>query len=266
MSWSDARAAPSTRRPAQSRIRPRPPAPVGWPGPAGHLKRLPRGVASRQSERSMVARNAGILLNRSPGPERAAIRSCPSPIPHRFRPNCCRWGRSRSTRGCAWPLHDASRPRQRGPSRVHRGLSPAPAAGTGAERNCRAACPDPAAWPRAAIRPGQGERLRRTLGAAPGTTPDIACKHTGLIVSEIPPDGGKQGAVCAECVVMGARWVHLRICRICGHVGWATARATAMRAATGGEQASRSSDRWNRAGTGPIASKMTNSSDMRAQE
>ena len=185
MSWSDARAAPSTRRPAQSRIRPRPPAPVGWPGPAGHLKRLPRGVASRQSERNMVARNAGILLNRSPGPERAAIRSCPSPIPHRFRPNCCRWGRSRSTRGCAWPLHDASRPRQRGPSRVHRGLSPDPAAGTGAERNCRAACPDPAAWPRAAIRPGQGERLRRTLGAAPGTTPDIACKHTDLTVFEI---------------------------------------------------------------------------------
>ncbi|HEV2756325.1 MAG TPA: UBP-type zinc finger domain-containing protein [Actinomycetota bacterium] len=25
--------------------------------------------------------------------------------------------------------------------------------------------------------------------------------------------------VCAECVAMGSRWVHLRLCLTCGHVG-----------------------------------------------
>ena len=150
----------------------------------------------------MVARNAGILLNRSPGPERAAIRSCPSPIPHRFRQNCCRWGREVYERLCmavarriptsSTRTFSRSSRAEPGSRRRHRRGTQLPCGGS-----------DPAAWPRAAIRPGQGERLRRTLGAAPGTTPDIACKHTDLTVSEIPPDGGKQGAVCAECVALG---------------------------------------------------------------
>ena len=30
------------------------------------------------------------------------------------------------------------------------------------------------------------------------------------------PDG------CEECLKTGDRWVHLRLCLVCGHVGWAS--------------------------------------------
>jgi uncharacterized UBP type Zn finger protein len=47
----------------------------------------------------------------------------------------------------------------------------------------------------------------------------MACTHRDQIQLEIPPDSDKEGVVCAECVAMGARWVHLRICLGCGQVG-----------------------------------------------
>ncbi|MGA0617204.1 UBP-type zinc finger domain-containing protein [Paracoccus sp. KR1-242] len=47
----------------------------------------------------------------------------------------------------------------------------------------------------------------------------MACTHRDQIRLEIPPDHAKSGAVCPECVAMGSRWVHLRICLTCGHIG-----------------------------------------------
>ena len=40
------------------------------------------------------------------------------------------------------------------------------------------------------------------------------CTHTDQIVEVTPSALG-----CEECLKMGSDWVHLRICRICGHVG-----------------------------------------------
>lgn len=42
-----------------------------------------------------------------------------------------------------------------------------------------------------------------------------ACTHTGMIedVAARTPNG------CEECLAMGDTWVHLRVCRTCGHVG-----------------------------------------------
>ena len=41
------------------------------------------------------------------------------------------------------------------------------------------------------------------------------CSHLKQIQKVEPrtPSG------CEECLAMGARWVHLRLCRACGHVG-----------------------------------------------
>lgn len=41
-----------------------------------------------------------------------------------------------------------------------------------------------------------------------------ACSHLGA-VADVSPSG--QG--CVECLEMGSRWVHLRLCMSCGHVG-----------------------------------------------
>ena len=40
------------------------------------------------------------------------------------------------------------------------------------------------------------------------------CSHTDQIQMTTPTT-----QVCAECVALGDRWVHLRMCLICGHVG-----------------------------------------------
>jgi hypothetical protein len=42
-----------------------------------------------------------------------------------------------------------------------------------------------------------------------------ACTHQDMIHDVAPntPDG------CEECLKTGGRWVHLRMCRTCGHVG-----------------------------------------------
>jgi Zn-finger in ubiquitin-hydrolases and other protein len=41
-----------------------------------------------------------------------------------------------------------------------------------------------------------------------------ACSHAGAIHRVHPSARG-----CEECLKTGSHWVHLRICRICGHVG-----------------------------------------------
>lgn len=40
------------------------------------------------------------------------------------------------------------------------------------------------------------------------------CEHVDQI-QEVTPSGNG----CEECLKMGDRWVHLRLCMICGHVG-----------------------------------------------
>jgi Zn-finger in ubiquitin-hydrolases and other protein len=40
------------------------------------------------------------------------------------------------------------------------------------------------------------------------------CTHTGAIERVVPSALG-----CEECLRMGSEWVHLRLCRSCGHVG-----------------------------------------------
>ena len=41
------------------------------------------------------------------------------------------------------------------------------------------------------------------------------CSHQDQIDPAVKP----QGAGCAECAATGDRWVHLRVCLTCGHVG-----------------------------------------------
>ena len=40
------------------------------------------------------------------------------------------------------------------------------------------------------------------------------CAHLGTIEDVVPSALG-----CEECLKLGTEWVHLRICRTCGHVG-----------------------------------------------
>jgi uncharacterized UBP type Zn finger protein len=42
-----------------------------------------------------------------------------------------------------------------------------------------------------------------------------ACSHLGLL-ADVAPEAQD---VCPECVALGDRWVHLRVCLTCGHVG-----------------------------------------------
>ena len=43
-----------------------------------------------------------------------------------------------------------------------------------------------------------------------------ACTHMDQIeLTELPEDIPG----CEECLVMGARWLHLRMCTTCGHIG-----------------------------------------------
>jgi hypothetical protein len=47
-------------------------------------------------------------------------------------------------------------------------------------------------------------------------TPEDAntCAHLGVVRPVTPSAPG-----CEDCLAIGARWVHLRICMTCGHVG-----------------------------------------------
>ena len=40
------------------------------------------------------------------------------------------------------------------------------------------------------------------------------CTHTSLVARVVPSALG-----CEECLKSGSEWVHLRLCRTCGHVG-----------------------------------------------
>ena len=40
------------------------------------------------------------------------------------------------------------------------------------------------------------------------------CTHLRFVVTDTPNSTG-----CEECLAMGDTWVHLRLCRTCGHVG-----------------------------------------------
>lgn len=42
----------------------------------------------------------------------------------------------------------------------------------------------------------------------------VACEHLDSIIYQDPSDEG-----CHECLRAGGRWVHLRMCQSCGHVG-----------------------------------------------
>jgi uncharacterized UBP type Zn finger protein len=43
-----------------------------------------------------------------------------------------------------------------------------------------------------------------------------ACTHQDLIDLSVQPDSTEG---CSECIALGDRWVHLRMCMTCGHVG-----------------------------------------------
>ena len=45
------------------------------------------------------------------------------------------------------------------------------------------------------------------------------CDHLDSIELNRPDEEAKAEAVCQDCVDEGSRWVHLRMCRVCGHVG-----------------------------------------------
>ena len=42
----------------------------------------------------------------------------------------------------------------------------------------------------------------------------MQCKHLSAVLTDEPTADG-----CEECLAMGDTWVHLRLCRTCGHVG-----------------------------------------------
>ena len=45
---------------------------------------------------------------------------------------------------------------------------------------------------------------------------DTLCRHLEEAEADVAP---KTPAGCEECLQMGDRWVHLRLCLTCGHVG-----------------------------------------------
>jgi Zn-finger in ubiquitin-hydrolases and other protein len=59
------------------------------------------------------------------------------------------------------------------------------------------------------------------------------CSHLDQIDLDAQPDSPG----CGDCLKLGGRWVHLRMCRSCGHVGCCDSspakHATAHNAATG---------------------------------
>ncbi len=79
--------------------------------------------------------------------------------------------------------------------------------------------PDPAPLPTTPLaampRPAQtADWISTTEPVTLDPDPRAACSHTDHIQPVVP---GTQG--CAECLAQGDRWVHLRICMTCGHVG-----------------------------------------------
>ena len=52
-------------------------------------------------------------------------------------------------------------------------------------------------------------------GDAGGNPTDATCAHTGSLEAVQPST--TEG--CEDCLRIGGRWVHLRECLVCGHVG-----------------------------------------------
>ncbi len=46
--------------------------------------------------------------------------------------------------------------------------------------------------------------------------PDVSCTHLDRIEVTEPPE---TIAGCEECLKIGSRWVHLRMCETCGKIG-----------------------------------------------
>jgi monovalent cation:H+ antiporter-2, CPA2 family len=65
-------------------------------------------------------------------------------------------------------------------------------------------------------RPGGAEPVRPDSTAAVGTIepPAGRCPHSDQVHAVTPQTVG-----CEECLALGQRWVHLRVCMTCGHVG-----------------------------------------------
>jgi uncharacterized UBP type Zn finger protein len=42
----------------------------------------------------------------------------------------------------------------------------------------------------------------------------VTCEHSNLVKSVTPGTNG-----CEDCLKIGDKWVHLRLCLVCGHVG-----------------------------------------------
>ena len=56
--------------------------------------------------------------------------------------------------------------------------------------------------------------VRRVLGRSQDKPKEKVCTHRDQIRPVTPSSGG-----CEDCLKTGDRWVHLRLCLICGHVG-----------------------------------------------
>src|SRR5690606_26879044 len=75
-------------------------------------------------------------------------------------------------------------------------------------------------WPRPADPPGTGPGPDPVASCAAGTAPTRRaamaepCTHLGTARDVTPSAEG-----CEDCLRTGDRWVHLRICQMCGHVG-----------------------------------------------
>jgi hypothetical protein len=60
-----------------------------------------------------------------------------------------------------------------------------------------------------------GQLRAQAVGGKSGATMPSQCTHLDQIRDVAPrtPQG------CEECLATGSKWVHLRLCLICGHVG-----------------------------------------------
>ncbi|MFE2140011.1 UBP-type zinc finger domain-containing protein, partial [Streptomyces sp. NPDC059466] len=63
-----------------------------------------------------------------------------------------------------------------------------------------------------------------TVAADGGRPEGRSCSHLGEVTADagsFPGTGGRTEAApgCAECTARGQRWVHLRLCLTCGHLG-----------------------------------------------
>jgi uncharacterized UBP type Zn finger protein len=67
------------------------------------------------------------------------------------------------------------------------------------------------------IRAASMDSAERETELVPHTTSDPACDHLAASQPQNPPPRTPQG--CEECLREGWRWVHLRLCLECGHVG-----------------------------------------------